>query len=260
MMTRTVPAAPQPGSRWRSRIERARDLRTRYAPAAPVLDFYARVLEFQQQVAASAPRPDPISNLRSQLDLSLAARHLPDLLSLTIASGPPLLAERAGSLQHAGERFFESPPSDALNDFFFRASLQPIAEMLQLGLASDPNYHLSSCPACGARPQAAVLRPEGDGAARWLMCSLCLREWLYRRVVCPWCAQEDKEKLPRYSAPECGQVRVEACDSCRRYLKAVDLTSDGHAIPLVDEAAAGVLDLWATQNGYTKIALNLMGL
>jgi formate dehydrogenase maturation protein FdhE len=40
----------------------------------------------------------------------------------------------------------------------------------------------------------------------------------------------------------------------------VDLTRLGHAQPLVDEVAAAPLDLWAVEHGYTKIALNLIGL
>jgi formate dehydrogenase maturation protein FdhE len=54
-------------------------------------------------------------------------------------------------------------------------------------------------------------------------------------------------------------VRVEACDSCNHYLKGVDMTVDGLAVPLVDEVATAPLDLWAGECGYTKISPNLMG-
>jgi FdhE protein len=104
-----------------------------------------------------------------------------------------------------------------------------------------------------------VLRPEGDAAGRWLSCSFCLREWAFRRLICPWCQEEDKEKLSRFSSEEWPSVHVEACDTCRRYLKAIDMTVDGLAVPLVDEAAFSVLDVWATDRHYTKIVPNLMG-
>ena len=55
-------------------------------------------------------------------------------------------------------------------------------------------------------------------------------------------------------------VRVEACDTCKRYLKSVDLTTNGLAVPVVDEIAAAPLDLWAAEHGYQKIELNLLGL
>ena len=79
------------------------------------------------------------------------------------------------------------------------------------------------------------------------------------RVACPWCDEKDKEKLPRYSAEECDYVHVEACDTCMRYLKAIDLSRNGLAIPLVDEAALAVLDVWATDRGYKKVIRNLVG-
>ena len=58
----------------------------------------------------------------------------------------------------------------------------------------------------------AVLRGEGDGGKRWLLCSLCATEWQYRRVICPGCGEENKDKLPIYIASEFDYVRVDACD------------------------------------------------
>jgi formate dehydrogenase maturation protein FdhE len=39
----------------------------------------------------------------------------------------------------------------------------------------------------------------------------------------------------------------------------VDLTKDGHAIPLVDDLAAIPLGLWAEEYGYERIYGNLLG-
>ena len=54
-------------------------------------------------------------------------------------------------------------------------------------------------------------------------------------------------------------IRIEACDSCRRYLLGVDLLADPAAIPLVDEMSALPLDLFAREKGFSKIMPNLMG-
>jgi len=78
---------------------------------------------------------------------------------------------------------------------------------------------------------------EGDGAKRALICHLCRLEWPYRRVICSNCGEEDKEKLPVYIAEQIDYVRIDACDTCRTYLKSVDLTKDGFAVPEVDEIA-----------------------
>lgn len=256
--------------RWRVRRSRLRELEEQYATVAPVLLFYGPVLDFQRDVACASIRAGrPGLPLRERIDLALAASSLPTLFALTIESGPELLAAKASSLREAGEaqwrellRSAIAAPAalpDEASSFFARACLQPIAENIQLQLPEDAHYTGSVCPACGALPQGSVLRAEGEGARRWLLCSFCLREWVFRRVVCPWCGEQDKEKLPHYSAEEHRHVRIESCDACKRYLKAVDLSIDGRAVPLVDEVALVVLDVWATRHGYTKIARNVMG-
>jgi FdhE protein len=86
-----------------------------------------------------------------------------------------------------------------------------------------------------------------------------LREWLFRRVICPSCGEENRDKLPRYMSDECRYVRIEGCDTCKMYLKSVDMSVEGLAEPLVDEAAFAALDVWANDHGYRKIRPNLMG-
>ena len=44
------------------------------------------------------------------------------------------------------------------------------------------------------------------------------------------------------------------------YLKTIDLTKNGLAVPVVDELAAIHLDLWAVDKGYTKLRPNLLAL
>jgi FdhE protein len=53
-------------------------------------------------------------------------------------------------------------------------------------------------------------------------------------------------------------VRIEACDNCKRYLKTIDLTKDGHAVPIVDDIASVSLDLWAAEQGYSRLRANLL--
>ena len=254
---------------WEDRISRARDLQDCTPATAPVLSFYEKVLEFQRDLSAASKSTLTAGlPLREQIDLVFAVSKMPAILSLAINSGPEALAIQAKSLKADDKAQWRRLLTSALSSaepkspaaFFARACLQPLAHNLQSQLPTDPNYSQSTCPACGGLPQAAVLRPEGDGGRRWLLCSFCLGEWVFRRVLCPWCGEGDKERLPRYSADECSYVRVEGCDTCKRYLKAVDLTIDGRAIPLIDEVALAVLDVWALEHGYTKITHNLMGL
>ena len=144
-------------------------------------------------------------------------------------------------------------------EFFARAFLQPYAEFVRERAGKQhkgPTPCL--CPFCSCRPGVGVLRPLGDGGQRSLVCSFCLGEWEFRRIVCPGCGEEDHAKLPVYTAEEFKHVRVECCDSCRHYIKTVDLTRNGLADPVVDEIASIPLDLWAQQHGYAKLQVNLM--
>jgi formate dehydrogenase accessory protein FdhE len=147
---------------------------------------------------------------------------------------------------------------DPMHAFYARVMAQADAEQ-RAHAAKIQGGVQPVCPFCGEKPVAAVLRPEGDGAKRFLLCSLCFTEWEFRRLLCPSCGEEDKDKLPVYTAEEFPHVRVEACDTCRVYLKSIDLTKNGLAVPEVDEIASVVLDIWASEHGYTKLQTNLFG-
>jgi FdhE protein len=54
-------------------------------------------------------------------------------------------------------------------------------------------------------------------------------------------------------------IRVGACDTCKFFLTGLDLTKDGHAIPLVDDLAAIPLTLWAHEHDYSRLQPNLLG-
>lgn len=258
-------------SEWEKRVRRAADLAERFAYAQEILAFYGEVLRLQQKIAdeISAPPAAPAENeelFRMRLDVRDAGRHLPALLSLVERKGTAKLAEEAkpiGDLSQEQQREIvqkflagESSP----HAFFARALLQPYAERLAMASSAPPAAgDRFTCPICESRPQAAVLHPEGDGGKRFLLCSLCLTEWEFRRILCPACGEQDYKKLPRYSADDHEYVRVEACDTCHFYLKSIDMTVDGLAVPLVDEVASVPLDLWAAEHGYKKLEANLMG-
>jgi FdhE protein len=76
--------------------------------------------------------------------------------------------------------------------------------------------------------------------------------------MCPGCGEDRNEALATFIAEEFHHVRVEACDTCKTYIKTVDLTRNGLAVPVVDELATLPLTLWAQEHGYTKLQPNLM--
>ena len=225
-------------TRWERRIERARELAERYPNAAEMLRFYREIAIVQS-----------------------GAGTLPALLEVMRRLGTPVLRERARYLAaHPGEwGELQNRRDDPVDGFFLRVLEQPRLEQQALESGVDRSVVQRVCPFCSARPVVAVLRPEGDGGRRTLLCGQCFTEWEFRRLLCPNCGEEDREKLPVFTAPEFPHTRVEACETCRHYIKAVDMTRDGTAVPEVDEIAALPLDLWAMEQGYEGIGPNLFG-
>jgi len=245
-------------SSWDLRIERARELAKTHPAAAEILRFYAEVAGVQKVIyerlqSAGEPRPDS----------SHLLPHFPALLSLVQRTGPGPLARAAADLANHQDQWpilLAEPDAAEEQAFFARALLQPYFEF-QAGVNHPATNRVQSdCPFCGERPQVAVLRGEGDGGKRSLVCSLCATEWDFRRLLCPNCGEETERNLPVYVAQEFPYVRVEACDTCRTYIKAVDLTKNGFAVPVVEELATVALNVWADRHEYTKLQANLLGM
>jgi FdhE protein len=246
-------------NRWDRRIERAQILEREYPAAAELLRFYREIARFQKQIAQSLPPVSASSSIFSlnPAEISDPVRcHADALLALLQRVAPADLAQTAAILA----RVDHWDPADTAVQFVTRVLLQPYAEHLARGTILEQPAATSTCPICGELPVAAVLRPEGEGGKRSLVCSLCSTEWNFRRLVCPKCGEEDQHQLPVYTAEPYPYVRIEACDTCRAYLKSIDMTRNGLAVPEVDELASVPLDLWAADNNYTKLKPNLFGL
>lgn len=99
-----------------------------------------------------------------------------------------------------------------------------------------------------------------EGAKRHLACALCGGEWLFGRILCPCCLEENPERLPAFSAQAHPTVRIEACETCHRYVKSIDLSEDARPIPEVDDLLSLALDLWAREQGFERIEPGLAGL
>jgi formate dehydrogenase accessory protein FdhE len=262
-------------SPWQRRIQRAQELAGRHAFAAEILGFYIHVARFQEdlhrRLSKTFPRPTTasIGGEPSPAELSELSSRFEAFLSLALTHGPQQLADLSRELRAHGQTFWSEllnsswtnrSPSD-VQGLLALAFLQPYAELLRSHAALRLNHHTYAiCPFCNRKPGFGVLRQMGDGAARSLVCSFCLAEWEFRRLVCPGCAEENDRKLPVFTASEFDYIRVECCDACKTYIKTVDLTKDGHAEPLVDEVASTPLDLWARGQGYAKLQNNLLGM
>jgi formate dehydrogenase accessory protein FdhE len=274
--------------KWDRRIRRANELASAYPFAAEGLRYYARLAAFQKSLyddvgkaLADSPKIPADRPLRDELDLFLLLSRFSGFLSMIKQVAPAPLAEAGARLaqkgtagwQRAIESFWhdeskldmtsddaaqiEAAASDRLLAWIF---LQPYAEYLAdhreiAAIDGTP----STCPLCGGKPIVGVLRSQGDGAKKSLICMLCAYEWSFRRIYCPACGEEREPQMAFYAAPEIAHVRADVCDTCHTYLKSIDLTKTGLAVPVVDELAMLPLDIWAREHGYEKLQVNLLG-
>jgi len=75
------------------------------------------------------------------------------------------------------------------------------------------------CPFCGGLPGMGEIREEGR---RVLHCPLCATEWDFPRMQCPYCLNEEQEKLTYFEAEGETGRRVDICQRCQHYLKTID--------------------------------------
>lgn len=280
-------------SSWDRRIRRAEELTERFPFAREALCFYVQLARFQQSLQdklrgvvhppAGGAEPFPLRQVSPLEHRALLGSGFSELLDLVRRVGPQELATVALALQEATRDRWEALweaywRGGALSDweaelgaavvFFPKAFLQPYGALLAAGLRGDGEDRIlsggdvetsSRCPLCGGPPQLSALREEGHGAARSLVCSRCETEWRFKRVRCVACGEEASDRLVSLHAADWPHVRVAACRSCSQYIKEVDLTRDGLAVPVVDELATLPLDLVAVEEGYRKVEPNLIG-
>ncbi len=133
------------------------------------------------------------------------------------------------------------------------------AQNLQL----TPGDSLSQCPACGSPAMAGVIRHRGKhNGLRYLVCSLCACEWHVVRVKCVYCEQsKGLEYLSleddRHAANQ-APLRAEVCPGCNSYLKLLYLENDGEGEALSADLASLLLDMRLAQDGYQRLAPNLL--
>lgn len=255
---------------WDRQIVRADELAEQSSGSRELLAFYAQLLRAQKETYEFfRSRKDWLPCGDLEADLPVIREALPALLKTVVAHAPESLAADAHALLQTSDEVtgemlitYWLNPSDI--QFFAKAFLQPYGRWLADAGAEIPRHGSDRrCPFCGGNPQVSFLQSKESNAEsgnRDLICAICLSTWEFRRVICANCGEERPAKLGYFHTPEFDHVRIEACDTCGYYIKGVDLTRFGFAVPLVDEVAAAPLDVWAREHGYTKIELNLVGL
>ncbi len=265
-------AVGQAANPWPLRRERAALLAERYPHAAEMLRLYQALTIVQE----NAPQETPSTDIAE-----FAARNiLPAIVDVTVESGPRALRDGviavfcSAELVNLVQRWLDGQPLTPVETYLARASASPLLEasphpalpqrgrkmLPQGGRETSTAMH---CPKCGGLPQLSYFAVSGEALVsgpRYLVCSRCANNWVFSRMTCAGCGESTGTKLPIYQEQErFPHVRVDGCQTCRKYLLTFDLRRDTSAVPVVDEIAALPLDLFARDQGLTKITPNLMG-
>ncbi len=104
------------------------------------------------------------------------------------------------------------------------------------------------CPICGGNPDLAFL--EKEYGARWLLCCRCDTEWLFQRLECPYCGNQNQNTLAYYTDDD-GRYRLYVCEQCQQYLKTVDLRRTNEEVVMsLERLFTFGLDAQAREYGY----------
>jgi FdhE protein len=139
-----------------------------------------------------------------------------------------------------------------LVEYVCEIPLKAALEQCAVGIAPEDlsGWQEGYCPVCGSRAGMAEL--SGEEGKRHLCCSACSFIWPFKRLQCPFCGNEDAEKLAYFVAGD-GPTRVDSCKACSRYIKTRDSRKGDADVPLdVEDLLTMHLDLLAAREGLER--------
>jgi hypothetical protein len=141
---------------------------------------------------------------------------------------------------------------DAVLAFLATAALRPVLARhfaACRGYLADGDWSLGVCPFCGGPPGFGDVIEDGR---RRLACHLCGGAWIFPRVRCPFCGNEEASSLARLEPDEAGEqgYSMAACGRCDAYLKELDRRVRWNGGPaLVEDWGSPHFDLAARRQG-----------
>jgi FdhE protein len=193
-----------------------------------------------------------------EVSLTAASRAALDRLAALPAGAVEALAERVLTDAVEGEDLAASPFAAAALQVYFTS----LATQLDARAIARTRQ---GCPACGSLPLVGVVRgPAVDDELRYLVCSLCATQW---RPQAECIACHDSSGITSFALDVSrsslvgggrGQVRAEACATCKAYTKLLCAERDPHLEPLADDVATLALDLRMAEAGWARHGVNLL--
>ncbi|HCJ66081.1 MAG TPA: hypothetical protein DHV62_01825 [Elusimicrobia bacterium] len=147
-----------------------------------------------------------------------------------------------------------APTEDRLPVLIGKLSLQPLTRAIAGKFKSSVDQKLwqnGYCPICGGKPDIAEIK--GEEGKKYLHCSFCGYEWLYKRLTCPYCGNTDHQTLSYFYAENEESYRIDTCEKCKHYIKTVDSRKLTEPVNLdIEDWCTIHLDFIAAGKGYQK--------
>lgn len=268
-------------------LQRLGEWRQKDGSLPQFIELYSQLLHSQVGVTSRISVPEP--NLSEEIVLNQLKQGLPllkfddllldwalvqkqfyiiiDILTDNVAEemgdvqGLRKLASDIPLLQQAVRNWYQGLPlssiaaEQSISEEFLstaiQATLRPflMAQSEALcGLVKQELWRRRKCPICGGKPDFAFL--EKERGTRWLLCSRCDAEWLFQRLECPYCGNQNHDDLS-YLTDDQELYRLYTCEKCRSYIKAIDLRkADAQVLLPLERVITADLDRQAEEAKY----------
>ncbi len=149
--------------------------------------------------------------------------------------------------------------------FLAQSSLSPFAHVFTRKISQDNGHAPASiwtygcCPHCGSHPVIGEL--HGTEGARLHVCSFCLLTYRAKRLQCPFCLEENPDKLAFFTADTEPGYQAHICRSCMCYIKLADSRqkSANNFVPALDDLLSLPLDMLAAKEGFQRPTASAWG-
>lgn len=247
--------------------ERDDDLTERLEDVEKVLrgaSLFPRELFFVDRVIATELF-EALSELAA--DSSPALAQAVSLTAMARQQGEFDLASAMDAHLAGDDRFFQTvgsltPQTPRFIGFLVQAAMSPgleiLGERIYARFPKDRTWTHGHCPVCGSPP--LMSRLLGKEGARHLTCSFCHVEYRARRLMCPYCGEDDAKKLDYFTTPDEPGYRVDTCSTCKQYIKTTDFRNfDRPSQPLLDDLESLALDIAVQKRGFSRPVLSAWG-
>ncbi|MBF0119490.1 MAG: formate dehydrogenase accessory protein FdhE [Desulfobacterales bacterium] len=232
------------------------DINSRIKKGLPVLE--ANNIHFDEKLLTSLLKD--ISNILS--DYPFSEDFFVNNLTESLIFHSLILYEMILNMLYNNQKYFKDLSErlgvkSSMILFFGKALSAPFLRCCAKTLIKHINLEsmkINRCPVCGGIPMMARLL-KGDGK-RLLECSLCNSQWVFARLMCPFCLNEDQNTLSFIFIEEDSEHRLDTCDQCKMSIKTLDERKQeekGLDTLIVEDIATIYLEILAVKKAYLSL-------